>query len=78
MILIFAARGIDGMYAAELCARLAAFAEDWDTPEMDIYNDYDAVKVSMRRCCLDAFPAFKFIPENLDQRSPCKLITFKP
>jgi hypothetical protein len=35
-------RGIDEVQAAELRAQLAAFAEDWDSPEMDIYNDYDA------------------------------------
>jgi hypothetical protein len=38
------ARGIDEAQAAELRARLAAFAEDWDSPEMDIYDNYDAVK----------------------------------
>ncbi len=35
-------RGIDEAQAAELRARLATFAEDWDSPEMDIYDDYDA------------------------------------
>lgn len=37
-------RGIDEAHAADLRARLATFAEDWDSPEMDIYDDYDAVK----------------------------------
>ena len=37
-------RGIDRAAAADLRARLSAFAEDWDSPEMDIYNDYDASK----------------------------------
>jgi hypothetical protein len=36
--------GIDEAHAAELRARLTTFAEDWDSPEMDIYNDYDAAK----------------------------------
>ena len=36
------ARGIDEAQAAELRARLATFAEDWDSPDMDIYDDYDA------------------------------------
>ena len=36
------ARGINEAHAAELRARLAAFAEDWDSPEMEIYDDYDA------------------------------------
>ena len=38
------ARGIDEAQAAELRARLATFAEDWDSPEMSIYDDYDAAK----------------------------------
>jgi uncharacterized UPF0146 family protein len=40
-------RGIDEAQAAELRARLAAFADDWESPEMDIYNDYDAVKANL-------------------------------
>ena len=39
-----AARGIDEKQAADLRARLATFAEEWDSPEMDIYNNYDAAK----------------------------------
>jgi hypothetical protein len=35
-------RGIDEAQAAELRSRLTTFAEDWNSPEMDIYNDYDA------------------------------------
>ena len=35
-------RGIDAEEASELRARLATFAEDWDSPEMAIYDDYDA------------------------------------
>jgi len=35
-------RGIDEAQAADLRARLAMFAEDWDSSEMDIYDDYDA------------------------------------
>jgi hypothetical protein len=42
------ARGIDEAHAAELRARLATFAEDWDSPEMDIYNDYDAAKARLQ------------------------------
>jgi len=38
------ARGIDQEQAAELRARLASFAEDWNQPEMDIYDDYDAAR----------------------------------
>lgn len=35
---------IDQDQAAELRARLLPFAEDWDSPEMDIYDNYDAAK----------------------------------
>lgn len=36
--------GIDETEAAELRERLAAFAEDWDSPEMTIYDNYEAAK----------------------------------
>jgi hypothetical protein len=35
--------GIGPAAAAELRARLSSFAVEWDSPEMDIYDDYDAV-----------------------------------
>ncbi len=35
------ALGIDRAEAARMRAAVAAFAEDWDDPEMDIYDDYD-------------------------------------
>ena len=41
------ARGICGTQAADLRARLAAFAEDWNNPEMDIYDNYDAAKANL-------------------------------
>ena len=41
------ARGIDETQAAELRARLATFTEDWDSPEMAIYDDYDAAKANL-------------------------------
>lgn len=31
-------RGIDETHAAELRARLKSFAEDWERPEADIYD----------------------------------------
>lgn len=34
-----AQRGIDAKQAVDLRARLAAFAEDWDRPDMDVYDD---------------------------------------
>jgi hypothetical protein len=35
-------RGIDEQQAADLRRRLSAFAEDWDRPEMAIYDDLPA------------------------------------
>lgn len=35
------AYGISRQQAAVLRERLASFAEDWDSPEMDIYDRYD-------------------------------------
>jgi hypothetical protein len=40
-------RGIDEAQAADLRARLAMFAEDWNSPEMSIYDNYDAVKANL-------------------------------
>lgn len=40
--------GISEELAADLRARLATFAEDWDSPEMDIYDDYDAAKAHLQ------------------------------
>ena len=37
-------RGISAAEAAELRARLTAFAEDWSSPEMSAYDDYHAAK----------------------------------
>ncbi len=37
-------RGIDKAQAADLRERLATFAEDWENPEMSIYDNYDAAK----------------------------------
>jgi hypothetical protein len=39
-----AAQGIDRTQAEVLRANLATFAEDWDSPEMSLYNNYDAAK----------------------------------
>ena len=40
-------RGFDEKQAAELRARLGAFAEDWESSEMDIYDDYDASRAKL-------------------------------
>lgn len=41
-----AARGISPTQAAELRAKLAVFAEDWDSEEMALYDHYDAAHAS--------------------------------
>ena len=40
-------RGIDETTAADLRARLGSFAEEWDSPEMDVYDNCDAVRHAM-------------------------------
>ena len=40
-------RGIGPEQAGELRDRLKVFTEDWDSPEMDIYDDYDAAKARL-------------------------------
>jgi hypothetical protein len=42
------ARGIDEARAAKLRTRLATFAEDWDSPEMAVYDHYDAAKARLQ------------------------------
>ena len=42
--ILLATRSIGEAQAADLRARLATFAEEWDSPEMDIYDNYDALK----------------------------------
>jgi hypothetical protein len=41
------ARGIDEAQAAELRAQLGTFAEEWDSPDMAIYDHYDAAKAKL-------------------------------
>ena len=41
-------RGIDAEQAAEIRAKFATFAEDWDDPEMDIYDNYEAAKAVLQ------------------------------
>jgi hypothetical protein len=40
-------RGIDVHAAAELRSRLGAFTDDWGSPEMASYDDYDAAKAKL-------------------------------
>ena len=39
-----ASHGIDKSQAEALRNSLATFADDWNSPEMSIYDNYDAVK----------------------------------
>ena len=41
------ARGINETQAAELRAQLGTFAEEWDSPEMEPYDNYDAAKAKL-------------------------------
>ena len=40
-------RGISQTEAEQLHSKLAMFAEDWDSPEMSIYDDYDAFRAKI-------------------------------
>ncbi len=42
-----AQQGINKDEARFLRASLATFAEDWDSPEMSIYDDYDTAKAQL-------------------------------
>jgi hypothetical protein len=41
-----ASQGIDKAQAEVLRASLATFADDWNSPEMSIYDSYDAAKTN--------------------------------
>jgi len=41
-VIDLASRGFDPAAAADLRARLATFADEWDSPEMADYDDYEA------------------------------------
>ncbi|MDM8558530.1 hypothetical protein [Candidatus Parabeggiatoa sp. HSG14] len=40
-------RNIDKNHAIDLRTRLSTFAQDWEKPEMNIYDDYDANKSNL-------------------------------
>jgi len=42
------AAGIGEAQAADLRSRLATFVEDWERPEMDVYDDYEGAKLRAR------------------------------
>jgi uncharacterized UPF0146 family protein len=42
-----AAQGIDPEQAEILRTNLVTFSDDWNSPEMSIYDDYDAAKASL-------------------------------
>ena len=39
--------GMNQAKAAELRSRLEAFAEEWESPEVDVYDDYDSAKAQL-------------------------------
>lgn len=39
--------GLNESEAGELRSRLISFAQDWDNPDMDIYDDYDLTKANL-------------------------------
>ena len=39
--------GMNRDQAADLRSRLAAFAEEWESPEMDVYDDYDSANAQL-------------------------------
>jgi len=41
------ARGIDEAQAATLRAQLGSFVEEWDSPDMALYDNYDAAKAKL-------------------------------
>lgn len=41
-----ASQGIDTEQTKALSASLATFADDWNSPEMSIYDNYDAAKAN--------------------------------
>jgi hypothetical protein len=41
------ARGIDEAQAAEIRAQLGSFVEEWDSPDMALYDNYDAAKAKL-------------------------------
>jgi len=40
-------RGISKAQAKTLRAQLATFADDWESPEMSAYDNYDAIKLNV-------------------------------
>ena len=40
-------RGIDEAQATELRAQLGTFAEEWNSPDMHFYDNYDAAKAKL-------------------------------
>ncbi len=42
-----ASQGIDKAQSEALRSRLATFAEDWNNPQMSIYDDYDAAQSNL-------------------------------
>ncbi len=43
-----ASQGIDKTQAEILRTNLATFSEDWNSPEMSIYDNYDEIKANLQ------------------------------
>jgi len=41
-------RGMDEAQAADLRGRLESFADEWDSPEMKVYDHYDVAKSGLQ------------------------------
>ena len=41
--------GIDTLQAAKLRARFSTFVEDWESPEMSVYDNYDEEKAKLKK-----------------------------
>ena len=41
--------GIDEIQAADLRARFSTFVEDWESPEMSVYDNYDEEKAKLEK-----------------------------
>ena len=44
---LLADHGITSAQASELRIKFASFAEEWERPEMDVYDDYDAARAKL-------------------------------
>jgi hypothetical protein len=57
-------RGIDEAQAADLHGRLASFVEDWESSDMDLYDDYDGANARSYPWRCRSRPLPTLIPSN--------------